>query len=379
MIGRDDENERIGGFLDASSVEAPRALVLEGEAGIGKSTLWLEGLDLARERGLRVLSSRPAEAERSFALAGLADLFEGALDEVLPALAPPRRRALEVALLLEETEDPVAPRAVAVAVRSALELLAEAQPLLVAVDDVQWFDPSSTAALAFALRRSAGQMHLLLARRSGTIDPTSLESALPAPSVERLQVGPLTVGALQAVLRERLDRVFPRPTLLRIHETSGGNPFYALELARCAPGRARAQRSLAVYRRHWRSSFAPGSTPCRGSCAAGARAPGRGRGGGDGHAAEGRRPRTRSSRRSRTGSSCEPRDSLRFTHPLLAASVYQHADEATRRSAHAALAAVVRDPLGRARHLALAAEGADAEIAASLDEAAIVAGRPRRT
>ena len=188
---------------------------------------------------MRVLSTRPAEAERSFALAGLGDLFEDALDEVLPALAPLRRRALQVALLLEETQEPLAPRALGVAVRSALELLAEAQPLLVAVDDVQWLDPSSTAALAFALRRTAAPMRLLLARRSGTTDSTSLDSALPAQSVERLHVGPLSVGALQAVLRERLDRVFPRPTLLRIHETSAGIPSTRSSSGR--PGPARRQ------------------------------------------------------------------------------------------------------------------------------------------
>ena len=135
IIGRGEEVERLGAYLDSRDVDGPRALVLAGEAGIGKTTLWLRGVELARERGLRVLSTRPAEAERNFALAGLGDLFEGALDEVLPALAQPRRRALKVALLLDETEDPLAPRAVAVAVRNALELLAEAQPLLVAVDD----------------------------------------------------------------------------------------------------------------------------------------------------------------------------------------------------------------------------------------------------
>ncbi len=256
--------------------------------------------------------------------------------------------------------------------RSALELLAEAQPLLVAVDDVQWFDPSSTAALAFALRRSAGQMHLLLARRSGTIDPTSLESALPAPSVERLQVGPLTVGALQAVLRERLDRVFPRPTLLRIHETSGGNPFYALELARSLPQELDPSGALPVPETleellRARIDALPGSTRQALVLLAAA-----------GEA------ETDMLRKAGAEDALEPAvshgvvvraaDRLRFAHPLLAASVYQQADEAMRRSAHAALAAVVRDPLGRARHLAFAAEGADAEIAASLDQAVIVAG-----
>lgn len=232
---REEELQRLEAFLDDRDFDGPRALTLIGEAGIGKSTLWLRGVEIARDRGSCVLASWPAEAERELAFAGLGDLLEPVLDDVLPRLVRPRRRALQVALLLEEAQDPVAPRAVAVAVRSALELLAEAQPLLVAIDDVQWLDPPSTVALAFALRRTGAPMRLLLARRTGTITPTSLESALPAPSVERLHRGPLTVGALQAVLRERNVRVFPRPTLLRIHETSGGNPFYALELARALP------------------------------------------------------------------------------------------------------------------------------------------------
>ena len=370
MIGRDDEIERIGGFLDASPVEAPRALILAGEAGIGKSTLWLEGLVAARERGLRVLSTRPAEAERSFALAGLGDLFDAALDDVLPALAPPRRRALQVALLLEETQEPLAPRALGVAVRSALELLAEGQPLLVAVDDVQWLDPSSTAALAFALRRTAAPMRLLLARRSGTT-ATSLQSALPAPSVERLDVGPLSVGALQAVLRERLDRVFPRPTLLRIHEMSGGNPFYALEIARALPdeldpsGHLPVPETLEELLRARIDALPRSARQALVLLSALGEA------------------ETDTLRRAGAEDSLETAvvhgvvvrdaDRLRFAHPLLAASVYQHADGATRRSAHAALAEVVPDPLERARHLALAAEGADAGIAALLDEAAIAA------
>ena len=372
LIGRDDEVERLREFLDASALDAPRALVLEGEAGIGKSTLWLRGLELARERRLRVLSSQPAEAERKLALAGLGDLLEGALDEVLPALAPPRGRALEVALLLEEAEDPLAPRALGVAVRSALELLADAQPLLVAVDDVQWLDPSSTDALAFALRRMAAPMHLLLARRSGTSSPTSLERALPAPSVEHLHVGPLSAGALQAVVRERLDRVFPRPTMLRIHETSGGNPFYALEIARALPDELEPTGPLPVPEtldELLRARIDALPRPSRQALVLLSAL-------GEAEADTLRKARTEDALEAAVSHGIVVRaaDRLRFTHPLLASSVYQHADKATRRSAHAALAEVVRDPLERARHLALAAEGPDAEIAASLDQAAAVAG-----
>ncbi|HUP32377.1 MAG TPA: ATP-binding protein [Gaiellaceae bacterium] len=82
VIGRDDEIERLRAFLYATPLDSPRALVLEGEAGIGKSTLWLKGLELARERGLRVVSSRPAEAERDLAFAGLGDVFEDVQDNV---------------------------------------------------------------------------------------------------------------------------------------------------------------------------------------------------------------------------------------------------------------------------------------------------------
>src|SRR6267154_1025601 len=94
IVSREEELASLHAFIGRSEAR-PAALVLEGEAGIGKSTLWLAGVERARALGMRVLSSRPAEAERGLAHVGLGDLFEDALDEVLPALSPPRRRALE--------------------------------------------------------------------------------------------------------------------------------------------------------------------------------------------------------------------------------------------------------------------------------------------
>src|SRR5207245_1233992 len=103
--------------------------------------------------------------------------------------------------------------------------------------DVQWLDLSSSAALAFALRRiGMVRVRVLLARRlTDGAQPSALERALPPERVRGLRVGPLSAGALHRVLRDRLDRAFPRQTLLRIHERSGGNPFFALELARALP------------------------------------------------------------------------------------------------------------------------------------------------
>jgi predicted ATPase len=102
IVGRDEELAFLAAFV-AGAVEGPSTVVLDGEVGIGKSTLWRAGVEHARSQGRRILSSRPAEAERGLALVGLGDLFDDVLGDVLPELAPPRRRALEVALLLQES------------------------------------------------------------------------------------------------------------------------------------------------------------------------------------------------------------------------------------------------------------------------------------
>src|SRR5262249_38430754 len=167
--------------------------------------------------------SRPAEAEQGLAHAALGDLLEGVADEVLPALAAPRRRALEVALLrVEAGDDAVDPRAVGIATHGALQALAEGRPLLVAIDDVQWLDASTADALAFAMRRLSTNVLLLLSRRVCPGSRASrLEQVLGPDRIRRLAVGPLTVGALHRLLRDRLGTPFARQTLLRIHEQSG--------------------------------------------------------------------------------------------------------------------------------------------------------------
>ena len=180
IVGREEELAALRTFVEGAP-QGPAAFVLEGQAGIGKSTLWLAGVDYAQTHGLRVFSSRPAEAERSLAHVVLGDLFEDVLDEVLPELQVPRRRALEVALLRDETSsDPVDHRALAVAVRDVLQLLSDSKTILIAIDDVQWLDASSSAALAFALRRLApNQVLVLLARRlADGAQASQLERAL---------------------------------------------------------------------------------------------------------------------------------------------------------------------------------------------------------
>jgi len=373
IVSREAELAAIGVFV-AEEARGAAALILEGAAGIGKTMLWRAGVAQARGRGLHVLASQPAEAEKHLAHVGLNDLFEGVLDDVLPALSPPRRRALEVALLMAEVAgDRIDQRALGLAMHGALRILSEREPLLIAVDDVQWLDRSSSAALAFALRRLPSEdVRLLLARRldegARSVD---LVTALDAERVQRVSVGPLSVGALHRFLRERLGRPFARQTLLRIHERSGGNPFFALELARVVDREIdlleplRVPETLAGLMRA-RIAGLPESTheglallSALGTASLSLleRA---------GLVAEALEPAMSSHLIEREGGL------MRFTHPLLSSVIYQNLG-ADRRRVHGRIAGLVDDPLLRARHLALSRDAPDADTAALLDEAATLA------
>jgi DNA-binding CsgD family transcriptional regulator len=373
IVGRDGELSSLYAVLDRAAA-GPAALLLEGEAGIGKSTLWRAGVDAARARGFRVLLAQPAEVERGLAYAGLGDLFENSLESVLPALSPPRRRALEVALLVEDAADGSDPRTLGVAVRSALDVLTAQAPLVLAVDDVQWLDPSSASALAFALRRMREQpILLLLACRLGEgAEPSELERAIEGDRVERLSIGSLSLGATHRVLQARLRRTFSRPTLLRVHEVSGGNPFYALELALVLSADVDPMEPLhvpATLEGLVRARL-DGLPPATRQCLLLASALGRPSAAliaDVGVTEDVLEPAF-------AGHVIERADgTIRFTHPLLASVVYQGVSADERRRVHGLVAQIVDDPIVRARHLALSTERPDTEIAAALEDATALA------
>lgn len=373
IIGRDAELASLRAFIDEAKGGAS-ALVLAGEAGIGKSTLWDAGVGHARASGLTVLSSRSVEAESGLAHIGLGDLLEDVLDDVLPELSRPRRHALEIALLREEgSGDPVDPRALGVAVRDAFQALSEREPLLIAVDDVQWLDQSSSSVLAFALRRlGESPIVVLVARRLvDGAQPSSLERAVSKDRVQTLTVGPLSVGALHQFLRDRLDRPFARQTLLRIHERSGGNPFFALELARVLDADADPLEPLPVPENleelvGARIAALPVDT--REALAI--------------VAALGATPESLLERAGIPAEAFEPavaarviereNGTIRFTHPLLPSVLYGDLGDA-RRGVHGRIAELVDDPVLRARHLALSTAAPDAEVVRVLEHAATLA------
>ena len=379
IIGREEELAAIEAFLGAVE-QGPRALVLSGEAGIGKTVLWEAGVDDARERYGRVLTCRGVEAEASLSFAGLSELLGDVLEEVGSLLAPPRRRALEVALLLAEPgETTLDPHAIGLAVLDALRALAEQGPVLVALDDVQWVDTASAGAIQIAFRRLREEpLGLLATLRLGPEleSPFELERSLPHERFRRLTLDPLSLAALHRLLEERLGLELTRPELSRVQEATAGNPFFALELGRelvrtntrPTPGQAlRVPDSLRELL-GGRLARLPGEILDVLLLVAALARP----------TVEllattyGERERVLEALETAVEESVVELDdsSVRFAHPLLASICYERAPVWKRRAVHAALAGALSDVEERARHLALAADGPDAVAAEALDAAA---------
>jgi DNA-binding CsgD family transcriptional regulator len=377
VVGRDSELHAVQEFLNRLST-ASGVLFLEGEPGIGKTTVWLSGRDAARRLGYRVLSCRPIQTETPLAFVALADLLEPVLDEALPQLPTPQAHALEIAMVRAgaEGERPDR-RAISAAVRGIIRALAASDPVLLAIDDFQWLDRPSARVLEFVVHRLAEErVGVLITSRTGEEAPFDLDQILPPWFVQRLTVGPLSVGSLRPILRGQLGVVFSRPILLRIHHASGGNPFFALEIAREIQGRGGELRGAepvpvpAALGDAVRARLARLSVRVRNRLLVVAFLAQPTLALVDDVFADPERARSDLDRASRSGVIQISGDRIRFTHPLLAAATASEATPEQRRRLHRRLADTVSDPEERARHLALATMRPDPEVAALLDAAA---------
>jgi DNA-binding CsgD family transcriptional regulator len=364
LVGRERELARVHAFLAG---EDGAKLLLEGEPGIGKTTLWSAGLADARTRDARILQARPAAAERDLSFAALGDLL-GDLREEIGALPAPQRRALRAALLLDEGKgEPPDQRTIAVGLTELLRRAARDGPVIIAVDDVQWLDDPSAQGIEFASRRLAdADVRLLVTARPGS------ELPLPFAPAERLTVGPLSVDELDRLIRARLDRRLTRPVVRQLADASGGNPFYARELAESLlrSGRALEPGERLPIPTHLRAVTAGriGTlSPRAGEAALATAALAQATAAAVGSVAGGSDAIDEAVA---AGVLERDGDSLRFTHPLFAASVYEQASPAERTEMHKRLAQVVSEPQERARQLAEGAEGPDATIATFVEAAA---------
>lgn len=378
MIGRERETLAIDSLLTSAS-DGPCALIIEGDAGIGKTTVWNDGVRRAADRGFTVLAAQASQAESVLSYTSLADLL-GGLDRGRFVDVPvPQLNAILHILLRSDHAGAVTDRqAVAAGFLSAVEQIAHESKVLIAIDDLQWVDTSSLQAIAFAVRRVRGPVAVLASIRtdSGRIGSVGLQLRTPE-SLHRHRLRPLDHNALHKLILNRLDVALPRPVLDRVHQISGGNPFYALELARAAGDEPTPAGDLVLPTtlaglvearigdlepkvRHVLLGAACAAAPTVELIA---------------RAADTDIPSAL--RLLEVAESQEVveivGEAVYFAHPLLAHGVYTQAGAALRRAMHQRLAGIVSEPELRARHLALAATTAEPETLEALDESAAMA------
>jgi DNA-binding CsgD family transcriptional regulator len=377
LIGREPESELLDALIDALP-DAGGALIVRGEAGIGKSAL----LQRARERavaiGARVLSTVGVESEVELAFAGLHQLLHPMMG-LTERLSEAQRRAIEAAFGVSGELEPD-PFRVALAAYQLVCDAADARPVVLIVDDAQWLDHSSVGALTFIARRLEGEpVALVAAVRAG--HPTLLEDAhLATLDLERL-----SVSSAARLLDQRAPELHPI-FRARVLSEAAGNPMALVELARSVATAAGD---------HERIAPAPTTLTARLEQAFASRL-------------RDLPPVTRTallvaaldSRLSLeemvrcirllqqipvSGDALEPAveaglvevidGEVGFRHPLIRSAVRQAAGHRQRQATYAALATVVDDPERRLWHRAMAAEGPDEEIATALDEHARAARR----
>ncbi len=377
LIGREAERKRVDAVLDRLH-EGGGALLVRGEAGIGKSSLLRHARERAAALDLRALRTVGVESEAELAFAGLHQLIDS-IAELVELLPDPRRRALRAALGIAGEFEPD-PFLVALAAYQVIRLSASSGPLVVLVDDAQWLDRSTLGVLTFIARRLETEpVALLAAIRVGY--PTPLEEAhLPVLELRRLSA---------AASGELLDRHAPdlHPVRrARVLAEAAGNPLALVELARSLP-----------MTPDWQERLSPGPTTLTVRLE--------------------RAFATRlhdvpaATQLCLLAAALDPRASLgevveaasmlhgsivelaaldpaveaelaevvetevRFRHPLISSAVRQAALPTQLRAMYGVLAAVVADPERRLWHRAMAAVGPDDGIAEALEEHAASARR----
>jgi DNA-binding CsgD family transcriptional regulator/tetratricopeptide (TPR) repeat protein len=359
LVGRKAALGRIDDWL-ARVRGGARALVITGEPGIGKTTLWRRTLTSWQRAGGELVVARPAEEELRLPTSALVDLFD-------PVMAD--------AASLRAYDDPIALGRIVVA---ELRNVASRGPLLLAVDDLQWLDSASARALRYALRRLDSEPVGVLATARPDVpsgDLLGLRHLLPPGRIDTIELNPMSLIEIRQVVGRVVSAISPL-VLRRLYEVSQGNPMFALELARslssAAPGsppsaQLRLPRSLQAAIRHRLDAVPAEVVPVLQTVSALARAP------------------VQQLRDAMPGTDVDAaltaaselgllvisdRLEVRFSHPMIAAVVYDQMNPLARRVVHARLAEHTADPDLRARHLALSTDSPDDVIAGQLAVAA---------
>ncbi len=365
IVGRQVERSLLGGALRNLDRGSGVTIRLRGGAGMGKTTL----LDwIAEQSRAAVVRLTGSESEAKLAYAGLAALLKS-FDEWNVVVPAPHDKVLTDTIGFGS-----APGLLTVggAILAAIAAATELTPLVLMIDDAQWLDEPSATALAFALRRIPDEpVVAIVAERPGTA------SRFDSPAFESIDLGGVSLDDAAAMLGAGVDRGVAQRCL----DVAEGSPLALHELGRLLSpaqlaGSAALPDDLPVGNRLVRSfverinmldpaakwlvavTAAAHDSTAEAIHAAGKRL---GVAADDLAAAEAADIiRVRA-------------DAVELTHPLMRGAVHDALGPAMMRDAHAALADVVAEADKRAWHLASAAAGPDATVAAALAEAAQVA------
>jgi DNA-binding CsgD family transcriptional regulator len=362
--------------LLADAAAGPAGLFVEGEAGIGKTTLFHDAIELAQAHGFQVLAAHGSPGEVNFAFAALADLLADVEADIFAGLPSVQQEAVDRILLRSNAVHGITDeRAAAAALLSVVNSLEGRAPVLIAIDDFPWLDTPSSAAIRFVARRVRGSVCMFATARTGDseIPDASTWLQMRRPDVvRRMRIAPLTRSGVEALIAGRRGSAMTRSQVRRIYEISGGNPFYALELARALDdGRgldaglpetlsAMVEARLEGLDREaatllLAAACSPKSTVALVSQATDV----------EEHRVVEVLERAEVARIvSIVG------NSIHFAHPLLASGVYTRAEPAARREMHRRLADIVEPVELKARHLASAAVSGDQATLEALDAAA---------
>jgi DNA-binding CsgD family transcriptional regulator len=372
LVGRGRETAAVDSALTAARAGRGGALLFTGEPGVGKSTV----LDYARESadGFLVLDTTGIEFESELAFGGLHKLLLPVLG-LLDAIPAPQAAGLRAAFAL--SDDAVVDRfRISLGTLTLLSAAAESQPVLCIVDDIQWLDDGSAAALFFAARRlEAEALAIVFAARD---DPTR---PFQAPGVQTLRVGPLVENDARAVAVESLGPDAPPDVVEWVLDRANGNPLALAELPQTLTDAQRAGTepvgdtagAVTSVERVYLDRLAGLPTTLQhlllvvASEESGDRAT-------IAHAA-GRLglQLDELGLAEKRGLVAVDGDTVRFRHPLVRSAVYRNATFKEREGAHAVLAEVFGesgDPDRRAWHRAMATPGPDDDVASELEATA---------
>ncbi len=371
LVGREHEQAEIAQLLASVRSGLSAALVLRGEAGVGKTALIDDAVAGAAD--LEIVRLVGIESEMQLGFAGLHQLIIPFLDDI-EALPAPQMRALKAAFALSDDSAPEL-FLVGLATLTLLSQAATRRALLIVVDDAQWWDQESADVLGFVARRLyADRVGLLVAVRHPSdrqVPLDELPSITIPPLSERASVDLLESTAAQPVESNVRDRILA---------DARGNPLALIELTSALSsdqltGVVMLPEPLAVgaqlearFLRQVREL--PADTQ-RFLLVAAAEPTGDPalvwRAGRDLDFDE------RAILAAEAEHLISPGPPLRFRHSLIRSAIYHGASAANRREAHSALAAATNignDPDRRAWHRAAAAHAPDEDVAAELEQAA---------